>query len=707
MRCNLITVSFFCVLLLLMLFAGCESSAPITEDVTSSQYITPTPTASSEYSEVTPTNDITHTPTATPTVTQTVTASPTASLTPTPTEGNTDLPVTPTPNEDKIIMAKKEHRNFNTNINATISGDKAFVKTAEGLEYTASNFISYNNGKFIISNGFVVNFKKGSFNTDFNRYVICYESSAPLKATVKYTENGKAKSEIVFLEKGKEAFFCLIENYLSNRYAIDIESISFDVKGSSTAGFVLCDIEIEKYNVYTNDTYYINNGRFKVGIRLLWGGGISYISDSKNTINGLTNLVNQADEGRLIQQSYYGTGANGEYTPGTFNNAKWSYNPVQGGDKNRNHSRIIDVVVDKYSVYIKAQPQDWSLNNALTPSYMENCYTVYEDYIRVDNRFIDFSGWNHPYSHQELPAFYTVSYLNKFTWYDGSNPWQNDKLSSRSDLNFWGDSRYANDCRFYIRKSNTETWCSWTNSNVDYGIGLFVPNVDSFFAGKHAYNGSKNPADGACNYVAPINTLKMVSYEPIEYSYIMTTGSVNEIRNVFKENKDFASNSSLHKNYQSMRAPDVVLGTNEFDLIKNNVINLNALYNADVKYDSDEQAAVFCALGEDPQTVVDFSQMGSFMADDFSNITFEYMIPSSNGLSYYGYEFFLCSGIVKEPQAGISVRGEYICDGNYHSVTIPLHELSFWDGKINKIRFDFFNETLSGDVVYIRNMKLS
>ena len=312
----------------------------------------------------------------------------------------------------------------------------------------------------------------------------------------------------------------------------------------------------EDYEVYTNDTYYVENTRYKVGIRLLWGGGISYISDSKNTVKDLSNLVNQADEGRLIQQSYYGTGGNNEYKPGEFNNSVWAYNPVQGGDKYRNHSRIIDIVVEDFSVYIKAQPQDWSLNNKLTPSYMENSYTIYENYIRVDNKFVDFSGWEHRYAHQELPAFYTVSYLNTFTWYDGSSPWQDDELTSRSDLKFWGDPKYAGDCRMPIKVSNTETWCAWTNKKDDYGIGIYVPNVDTFLAGKNAYNASKDPANGACNYVAPINTMKMVSFSPIEYSYIMTTGSLDEIREVFKANKDFATNESLHKNYQSMRVKD-------------------------------------------------------------------------------------------------------------------------------------------------------
>jgi hypothetical protein len=105
-----------------------------------------------------------------------------------------------------------------------------------------------------------------------------------------------------------------------------------------------------------------------------------------------------------------------------------------------------------------------------------------------------------------------------------------------------------------MKGNNTETWCAWTNTTSGYGIGLFVPNVDMFLAGKHAYNGSKDAKNGATNYVAPVNTIKLVSYQPIEYSYMMTTGTLASIRNTFKVHRNFAANTSLHTNYRSERA---------------------------------------------------------------------------------------------------------------------------------------------------------
>ena len=95
-----------------------------------------------------------------------------------------------------------------------------------------------------------------------------------------------------------------------------------------------------------------------------------------------------------------------------------------------------------------------------------------------------------------------------------------------------------------------------TAREEDYGIGLFVPGADTFFAGKHAYNRSKDPDNGACNYVAPVNRIRMISYKPIEYSYLMTTGSVEEIRAVFAARRDFADNLSLRTDHIPVRRDD-------------------------------------------------------------------------------------------------------------------------------------------------------
>ncbi|MBO5256938.1 MAG: hypothetical protein J6C42_05495 [Clostridia bacterium] len=570
-----------------------------------------------------------------------------------------------------------------------------------------------------IQSGHTHTFDEGAFAQSFNRFTMTYTADEPFRCRISYIEDGEERSDDFFLEAGENRTFSgLIGHFLAGKKGNDLTSLTLDSCTDSDAQFLLFDFTTEECSVFSGNTYYIENDRFKVGIRLLWGGGICYISDVQNPIPGLTNLVNQADTGRLIQQSYYGTGPNGEYTPGTFNNSNWRYNPVQGGDKYQNHSRIIDIVTTETSVYVKSQPQDWSLDGQITPSYMENTYTLYDDHIRVDNRFVDFSGWEHPHAHQELPAFYTVSYLDRFTWYDGAKPWTGDTLSFRDDLNFWGDSRYAEDCRFVLRESNTETWCSWTKPDVDYGIGLYVPNADTYFAGKHAYNGSMDPYNGACNYVAPVNQMQMVSYQPIEYSYLMTTGSVEDIRATFAKHRDFSDNAALRELSVSLRIPDDTpvkpalddIPVESLDLtVPENMWILSGMNNTGIDYDESEGAVRLTAkVGFDVQCGIDYSNANPRLkAEDCRKITVEYRIPEENAQTSYGCELFLCAGETRNAEAGKSVRGNYIADGEYHTIEFDLTGLDFWKGTVHSIRFDYFNECADGDGIYIRSIRMS
>ena len=381
----------------------------------------------------------------------------------------------------------------------------------------------------------------------FNRFKIYYTADNAAKCTLKYKLEDELKEDTVFLEAGDKVFSCFALGYLDGLEVSDLCEISVEPCKGENLEFELKKIETDKVPVPAHEDYKLKNERFTLGIRLIWGGGINYVEDSQCRVEGLTNLINHYDTGRLIQQSYYGTHEPERYRSASFNNSSWGYNPVQGGDKFQNHSRLIDFSETENSVYIKSQPQDWSLDGMITSSYMENTYTVSGDIIRVSNRFVDFTGWEHPESHQELPAFYTVSYLDVFAFYGGKKPWTNDSLTFKDDLKFWGDPKYSADCRFFLDKENTEKWCAWFNRDANYGIGLFVPNVDHLYAGKYEYDGSKSAYARSTNYVAPIASVHMRSFEPIEYEYLITAGSVGNIRKTFAANKDFTSNSSFTK----------------------------------------------------------------------------------------------------------------------------------------------------------------
>lgn len=605
--------------------------------------------------------------------------------------------------DEDIVMASTYQKDFHTHI--TFDGEK--YTTESRLVYTASGHNGFSNDRFAIEGKdqtVSLDFN-GTLVSDFNKIILCYEATTPIKACATYRCDNTVIEDTFYLEEGKHTFSCLNSNYLDGKIAQELIGLSFTaIRDAGEIG--LYDVELGEQAVYDDPIYYLENNAYKLGIKLSWGGGICYLEDKQDSTYGLRNLINQYDTGRLVQQSYYGTPGESDYTPGEYNGSHWTYNPVQGGDVYQNHSRLIEIEVKERSVYIKAQPQDWSLNGQLTPSYMENVYTLYSDRIRVDNRFMDFGYFeNNACRDQELPAFYTVSYFDTFVYYGGTDSWTDDTLSYGRDLPFWGsNTSERNRCLFPLRMSNRETWCAWVNDKSDYGIGLYVPNVDFFLAGRYEYDGSKSSMALSTNYVAPLNKLEIVSGDAIEYSYIITTGSVDEMRETFKTYKDFAANESLHENYTSYRIPDESHEGMDFDFTsaEGSVGNVTSSNATDMTYDASSGATKLTATGADVQIYL--SIPSDIDAKDYQTMTIEYMIPASNLQGPSGFEVFLCTGDTVNPDASKSVKGSYVCDGVFHTVDISLEDPAFWQGTVNGVRFDYLNLSEPGDTVYIKSI---
>ena len=364
---------------------------------------------------------------------------------------------------------------------------------------------------------------------NFNYFTLKYSSDTAIKGSVTYkTQNAEYREEF-FLESGNEKTFAsLTDNALSSSLSSKITRIELSPLGAKESCFRLEDVTAEKRELPSADTVYITDGKYKLGVKLTWGGGISYLEDLSDGDASLSNLLNEHDTGRLVQQSYYGTNK-APYECGTYNGQTWGYNPVQGGDQYNNRSKLVDFKVEEGAIYVKCRPLDWAKNGEYTPSYMENTYALRKGYIEVNNRFTDFSGYTHRAAHQELPAFYTVSYLSECVCYTGKDAWSDGALTVKPDLPFWAGNADA-----YLKLESKETWCVW-RATGGYGVGVYTPIAEILLVGRYAYNGSKDSKNNATNYVAPLITKTLKSYEPFEYTYYVTTGSTDGIRSTFKE----------------------------------------------------------------------------------------------------------------------------------------------------------------------------
>ncbi len=377
----------------------------------------------------------------------------------------------------------------------------------------------------------------------YNRYTFSYSADIPLRGRIVCNVAGIARMEEFYLEAGKgQTFSSFIDGYLIGEKADPGEVyVTLETITGESGEFELTAFETADVPVIAPETCFIENERYRLGVELAWGGGLSYLKDKKSAVEGVENMLNHFDTGRLIQQSYYGT-REAPYTEGFFMNHSWCYNPVQGGDLGMKKSKLIDAVVAENEIWVKSRPRDWGHNGGVTYSYMENRYRLEGDCIRVDNRFVDFSGWAHPVASQELPAFYTVSYFDRFWFYDGEKPWTGDRLECRPDLPFWGT--WKEPCRFERKPGNTEAWAAFTDAN-GYGVGLYCPATPLWVAGRYEYDGSKDPKGKSTNYIAPTRRLQLRCFRPVEYSYFLCAGELSDIREKFRLRRDDITNASL------------------------------------------------------------------------------------------------------------------------------------------------------------------
>ncbi len=94
------------------------------------------------------------------------------------------------------------------------------------------------------------------------------------------------------------------------------------------------------------------------------------------------------------------------------------------------------------------------------------------------------------------------------------------------------------------------------------------------------------------------------------------------------------------------------------------------------------------------------------MTEGYTAVEIVYRVPLENSDNTTSTEIFIGAGSVMDAQGGYSTSAKLICDGEYHTLRIPVSHLNFWKGQLNVIRFDFFESALSGDAMDIRSISL-
>jgi hypothetical protein len=260
----------------------------------------------------------------------------------------------------------------------------------------------------------------------------------------------------------------------------------------------------------------LENGVIRIGVDLNAGGAIGYLSNAKQN----RNVVNTADLGRYIEQSYYsGPKPFGRPTPHWQN---WSWNACSAGDFYYHSSRVLTHSNDGKTLYIKCIPMQWALNNVPSESTCETWITLKGNAAEVTHRLINSRADKTQYPHmsQECPALYTVGALDRLMTYDGPAPFTNAPLR-----------RIENYVKPWAQWSATENWAALVN-DADWGLGIFRPDVFTFIGGTRLTDGrrSYDPDHGSCSYIAPKTKEYMDHDITFVYRYYLILGNLRDIR---------------------------------------------------------------------------------------------------------------------------------------------------------------------------------
>jgi hypothetical protein len=262
----------------------------------------------------------------------------------------------------------------------------------------------------------------------------------------------------------------------------------------------------------------LDNGTIRVGVDTSYGGAITWLSQSGSQ----TNLVNDYDHGRQVQQSYY-SGPENFHPPGTIQNPNWSpfpWNPVQAGDSYGYHSAVLAYSNANGVIYVKTRPKQWALQNYNADCIMEQWTHLDGPSVRVHckltNQRSDHTQYP-PYG-QELPAAYGVGTLCRLFTYTGLAPFTGGALTQKPST--WPPVEWR----------ATENWSAFVNSN-NFGVGIHHPDAIKTGGGYSGTPCSGGPTDNNTAYLSPIHS-EVLDYNILyEYDFNLIVGTLTGIRN--------------------------------------------------------------------------------------------------------------------------------------------------------------------------------
>ncbi len=411
----------------------------------------------------------------------------------------------------------------------------------------------------------------------------------------------------------------------------------------------------------------MDNGSTKLGVDLNKGGTIT----SLGTSTGL-NIVNSADLGREIQQSYY-AGPQPFQPPDQTNPVwpNWPWNPVQAGDSYGHPSAVLDSYNNGSEIYVKTRPMQWALNNYPADCIVETWYRLDGPVATVRNRLTNARSDTTQYhgSDQEAPAAYLTTQLTHLVTYNGTQPFTG---GATTEISFTSSQPWAT-------FRGTENWAAYVNDS-NWGLGVFLPGCNRF-NGLFSGSAGGGPTSASTGHIAPIHTDILDHNIVYEYTYQLILGNLSDIRNYV-----YAHKPDARPNYQ-------------FNGDRQHWYYNNA---SDSGFPISDRLHVLLE-NSDPMMV---GPESSFQATDVPKLYIRaafHLDPGTVPIAQLFWETNNAGGFSETQSYNFLVDN----DGQYHTYELDLASKSSYSGLISQLRFDPIPSGHAGDYMDIQYISFS
>lgn len=252
---------------------------------------------------------------------------------------------------------------------------------------------------------------------------------------------------------------------------------------------------------------YLENGILRIGVDKSRGAAIGYFALTMDK----RNLLNHQDEGRFIQQSYYG-----DPDGSMWGKKPWRYNPVQGGSYKGEDAKTLEFRETDKELYAKVEPLHWANAKPCPEAIMKELITLDGPIAKIRMRMNYTGPTNKVAAHQEMPAMFV----------DFDLP----------HLIFERDGKLVRHAPVDLQKNGgpekigyTGGWLAYVDDK-DFGIGIYTPGTNEAVTYRHKGNGTTGPEGSACSYVAPIRKMTLKKDDVVDYEFYLTIGTLDEIR---------------------------------------------------------------------------------------------------------------------------------------------------------------------------------